>query len=424
MPDLRRHPASPHPSLWVRSTPDLPNTASDADGSSLPARADVVVIGGGIAGISTALHLARAGVPPVVLEARTVASRASGRNDGQLLLGLGEHYNRIVGQFGADQARILWGFIRDNNDALKRELGQHVPECDLRDAGGLRLAQTAHEQAELEQAAALLAEQDIAHELLDPNALRRVLPPAEGFHGALRLPGEAIVQPALMVRGLARLACASGTRLHQGAEVTALQPHGGETCLVLADGRRLLATVVVLCTSALATHLDASGFLATQVFPFRGQVLATDPLPDAVIAPFGQFAMSSNFCYEYFRAHAQRFVIGGMRWSVKGQEEGTLDDETVNPEISANLEAYVARHFPSLRGVAFPHRWTGIMAGTGDGLPLLGALPGRPGVFVHLAFNGYGLSFAFAGGALLAEQVLRGKSDHPAAPLFDPRRFA
>jgi glycine/D-amino acid oxidase-like deaminating enzyme len=134
--------------------------------------------------------------------------------------------------------------------------------------------------------------------------------------------------------------------------------------------------------------------------------------------------MSSNFCYEYFRTHARRFVVGGMRWSVKGQEEGTTDDGVVNPQITANLLGYVERHFPSLRGVAFPHCWTGIMAGTDDALPLLGALPGRAGVFVHLAFNGYGLSFAFAGGALLADLVLHGRSAHPAAALFDPRRFA
>lgn len=407
-----------HPSLWVR----LASGVADATAPP-PARADVVVVGGGIAGIATALHLARAGLQPIVLEARTVAARASGRNDGQLLLGLGEHYNRIVSQFGAERARILWAFIRDNNVALKAELQAHVPECGLRDAGGLRLAQTPHEQSELQQASALLAAEGIAHDLLDATALHAVLPPAEGFCGALRLPGEAIVQPAAMVRGLARVAAAAGARLHQGATVVALERQGTETRVQLAGGGNVAASVVVLCTSALAPQLDPSGFLAAQVFPFRGQVLASDPLPQACIDPFGGFAMSSNFCYEYFRTHAMRFVIGGMRWSVKGQEEGTVDDDVSNPQVTANLLAYVARHFPSLASVTFPHVWTGIMAGTGDGLPLLGALPGQPGVFVHLAFNGYGLSFAFAGGALVADLLVHGRSAHPATGLFDPRRF-
>ena len=84
-------------SLWLRDPSPL---AASRPGSYY----DVVVIGGGIAGVSTALHLARQGTSVALLERQKIASRASGRNDGQLLLGLGEHYNRIHGQFGAERA--------------------------------------------------------------------------------------------------------------------------------------------------------------------------------------------------------------------------------------------------------------------------------------------------------------------------------
>lgn len=407
-----------HPSLWVRESADL---LPLPDG--VPAQTDVVVVGGGVAGISTALHLARAGVDVVVLEAGLVAGRASGRNDGQLLLGLGEHYNRIVGQFGRERARLLWQFIRDNNTALKAELSASVPECDLVDGGGLRLAETEHERAELVEAADMLRAEAIPHTLLDAAALRARLPVAHGFHGGLELPGEAIVQPAAMVGGLAKLATAAGARVCEQARVERLDRHASGIDVHLVSGLRVRAPIVVLCTSALGSDLDDTGFLDRVVFPFRGQVIATDPLPETTIAPFGSAAMSSNFCYEYFRAHRRRFVIGGMRWSVKGQEEGTRDDSVCNPDISRNLQAYVDEHFPSLRDVPFPHAWTGIMAGTPDGLPLLGALPGRSDTFVQLAFNGYGLSFAFLGGAVLAEQIVHGRADHPAASLFAPRRL-
>jgi glycine/D-amino acid oxidase-like deaminating enzyme len=173
----------------------------------------------------------------------------------------------------------------------------------------------------------------------------------------------------------------------------------------------------------LARELDRSGGLQRMVFPFRGQVIATGPLPAAIVQQFPPSAMSSNFGYEYFRVHGQRFVLGGMRWSVPGEELGLIDDSLHNPAITENLREFATTHFPVLAEVDFPHVWTGIMAGTHDGLPLVGALPGAPGAFVLGAFNGYGLSFAFLAGRCLAEMIVDGKSEHAALPMFAPRRF-
>jgi len=403
-------------SLW------LDEAAPFAASRPLPARTDVAIVGGGIAGVSVALHLARAGLHAAVLERGTIGCRATGRNDGQLLLGLGEHYHRVHGQFGAERARLLWDFLRENHEALRAELAGRGIACDLQTRGGLRLAETEHEWTELREAAALLASEGKPHELVPAGALGRRLPAAAGFHGALFLPGEAIVEPVAMVRGLAATAVRSGAVVAEHAEVAAIDGEAGEFTLRLADGRRLAAALVVHCTSALARELDGSGLLARTVFPFRGQVLASAPLPDAVAAKFPPCAMSSNFCYEYFRVHRGRLLIGGKRWSVPGEEVGILDDGAQNPQVTQNLLAYVREHFPDLRGTAFPRVWTGIMAGTPDGLPLLGALPGRAGTYVLGAFNGYGLSFAFLGGRCLAEMLVEGRSTHPAVALFAPRR--
>src|SRR5690606_33273600 len=191
-PPAAASPAVPA-SLWIQESPP-PTTLPDVATGPLPAAADVVVIGAGVAGMCTALQLARCGVSAVVLDAGGVAGRASGRNDGQLLLGLGEHYNRIVGQLGADTARTLWHFIRDNNSGLKAFLRENRIPCDLREEGGLRLAETDHEAAELAESAALLSAEGIPHELLEAAEVAALLP-SVGFLGGMRLPGEAIVQP-------------------------------------------------------------------------------------------------------------------------------------------------------------------------------------------------------------------------------------
>lgn len=405
-------------SLWLREATPF------AGGSALPTETEVAIVGGGIAGIATALHLAERGVRTAVLEQRVVAARASGRNDGQLLLGLGEHYHRIHGQFGTEKARLLWDFLRDNHEALRAAIARAGIDCDLQRSGGLRLAETPHEWTELQTAAALLAAEGKAHRLVPPAELSSWLPAGVAFHGALFLDGEAIVQPVRMVRGLASAAATAGAAIVEGADVVAIDGDAGDFRLHLHDGRAVRAAIVVHCTSTLARSLDGSGLLARTVFPFRGQIVATAPLPAEVVRQFPGCAMSSNFCYEYFRVAGGRFVIGGKRWSVPGEQLGILDDDGHHPQITENLLGYVHEHFPVLRGVAFPHLWTGIMAGTADGLPLVGALPGAPGQFALLAFNGYGLSFAFLAGRCLAEQIVDGASAHPAMPLFAPRRFA
>jgi glycine/D-amino acid oxidase-like deaminating enzyme len=404
-------------SLWLQETPPFRACAS------LPATTDVLVVGGGIAGVSTALHLARAGVGVAVLEQETVASRASGRNDGQLLLGLGEHYHRIHGQFGETRARLLWDFLRDNHEALRKALGESGVDCELDQSGGLRLAETPHEWKELGEAATLLSREHKPHRLVPAGELARWLPAGTGFHGALHLPGEAIVQPVRMVRGLALAAASAGAQIVEGARVMSIAGGAGNFEVNLYDGRSVRSSILVHCTSALARELDTTGLLARTVFAFRGQVLATDPLPAAVAAQFPAYAMSSNFCYEYFRMSRGRFVIGGKRWSVPGEELGILDDSTHHPQVTQNLLDYVHEHFPVLRDTPFPHVWTGIMAGTPDGLPIVGALPGRSGEFALLAFNGYGLSFAFLAGRCLAEMIVDGQSLHPSIALFAPRRF-
>ena len=176
-------------------------------------------------------------------------------------------------------------------------------------------------------------------------------------------------------------------------------------------------------TSALAPSLDRSGFLSRVVFPFRGQIVATRELSQEQLDAIPRYAMSSHFCYEYFRVHGKRMTLGGMRWSVKGEENDITDDQSVNAEVTHNLVRYLEKHFPSLVDVGLDAEWTGIMAGSPDALPLVGEIPGRAGEYACLAFNGYGMSFAFLAGQCIAEMMQDGRSSYPASRLFRPSRF-
>jgi len=228
-----------------------------------------------------------------------------------------------------------------------------------------------------------------------------------------------------MTKGIARLAELEGTKILTHSKVYNVSPTSDGHVVELGNGEKISTVMVVYCTSAFMRlkDFDPGNFFTSHVFSYRGQIIATDPLDAELIKPFDGYAMSSNFCYEYFRTYDNRFVLGGMRHSVKGQEENTRDDKVVNPEITQNLLGYVDKHFPTLRGVEFPNAWTGIMAGTNDGLPLVGRIPGHPGIYTSSAFNGYGLSFAYKAGEIIKELIVDGIASHPAAPLFNPKRF-
>ncbi len=408
-------------SLWLHERPKIRgNSRREA---RPPVHCDVAIIGGGVAGVMTAFHTSRLGLSVAVLERTQIAARASGRNDGQVLLGLGEHLNRIVGQWGERRGLELWRFLDENQRALTQLIRDEDLPCDFVQEGGIRLSETAAEQAELIESASLMERAGISHRLHDRDELARLLPLGREFHGGLFLAREAIFDPAAFVVALAERAQAAGATLIEDNGVRAVQGSGGEFELTLDDHTTLRCSIVVHATSALAPDLDRSGFLAKSVFPFRGQVLATNELPEDIAARMPRWAMSSNFCYEYFRMHGNRMTLGGMRWSVKGEETGTTDDTKRNPEVSAKLRAYLARHFPDIAAHGIAREWTGIMAGTSDGLPLLGELPGRPGEYACLAFNGYGMSFAFLAGLCIAEMIDSGRASHPTAVMFRPDRF-
>lgn len=388
--------------------------------SQLPKQADVVVIGGGIAGASVAYHLANEGVHVVLFEAGEIASRATGRNDGQILVGTCEHYNRIVSHRGREDARKLLEFVQKNNSELRSLINYHIPEAVPGTWGGIHFAETEAEFKELEEAVKLMKEDGVECSVIEAGNIKL---PVEGFHGAMRIASEAIVHPVAMTRGLLRRAIDLGASIYPHHPVSEVIKTDDGHAVRLEDGQEIQTLVVVHCTSALGTELDQSGFLKSQIFPYRGQIIATDSLGASKVSNLCNLAMSSNFGYEYFRVYQDRFLLGGMRWSVKGQEENTTNDRVSNSDITRNLLEYADKHFPTLRGVKFPHVWTGIMAGTNDGLPIVGGIPGQQGVFALTAFNGYGLSFAFKAGEVIKDQIVNGQSDNPAASMLDPRRF-
>ena len=339
----------------------------------LPDKADVVVIGGGIAGTSLLWHLARRRIDAVLLERHHIAWGASGRNAGFLLAGVASSYAEAVKAYGRQKAREVWEITNENHDRMiEAARGQDV---------GHRRRGTAVLPASEEERALLIESEQLLQE--------------DGFIArwdGTRLinPRDGEIDPSTMVAALARQASAGAIR--EGVNVTSLtaRRHG----VTVTSGEDMCeAGVVILATNAYTSQLAPS----VKIQPIRAQMAATAPESKSVF----DMPVYSNHGYRYWRQLASgEVLIGGWR-DTSPETEKTFDDEPT-PEIQEHLDRAVSE-----LGVKseVTHRWAGTMGFTESGLPMAGPLDGMPNVYICAGFTGHGMGFAFMTAKQVAESI-------------------
>lgn len=345
---------------------------------------DVVVVGGGVTGCAAALALARAGAHVVLHEARQIASGASGRNGGFALRGGALPYDRARERLGRERARDLWRLTESAIDRIESLAGDA-----FRRVGSVRLAADDAERAELQAELEALREDDFAAEWRDDLA--------GPFAGAILHPRDGSLQPARWVRRLAQLAADAGAEVRERSRVRKLVDIAAKHVVIATDGY----------TGGLLPELDAA------VRPTRGQVVVTEPLSELRF----ERPHYARRGYDYWhQTRDRRLVVGGRR-------DVALDAEFTGEERTTEVvQEAIERLVHELLGYvpAITHRWSGIWGTTRDALPLVGPLPGFPGVWVACGYSGHGNVLGLACGELVAEAIA-GRVD-PVLALFDPGR--
>jgi gamma-glutamylputrescine oxidase len=367
----------------------LAEPAEPLEPSRIEGAVDVAVVGGGITGCSCALALAEAGLSVRLFEAREIAGGASGRNGGFALRGGAAPFPVLAESIGGDATAALWRWTEEELVVLARLAGDA-----FRRTGSLRLAADDEERDELRVEYEALRNAGFAAEW------REDLPvPLSGrYPAALFHPDDGVLQPARLVRGLARRAAAAGVDVRERTRVSVLEQAGADTVVVTTDGY----------PSGLLGELEGL------VVPTRGQVIATEPLDELLfeVPHYGRH----GFDYWHQRLDG-RIVAGGFR-DVSLDSEFTADEVTtavVQDALERFVEGLVGR------ALRVDYRWAGIFGMVFDFLPVVGRVPGEDGLWMAGGYSGHGNVLGFACGRLVAGALLG--EDDPKLALFDPARL-
>ncbi|MFO6464451.1 NAD(P)/FAD-dependent oxidoreductase [Jannaschia sp. KMU-145] len=369
------------PDTWYGRGLDLPDPHPPLRGR---VTADLCVVGGGITGLSAALHGARAGMSVVLLEAQRVGWGASGRNGGQVGSGLNWGQEKLEAKLGPTRARAVWDLCEDAKALTRRLIASHAPEADWR-PGILSVARGETSLGPMAEAAARMDRSyGTALEVLDRDALAARIG-TRAYAGGVLDASAGVVNPLAYALGLARACVAAGVTIHEGSEV-----HRIGDSVAAAQGA-VTARFVLHATNGYGAHL--TGASAARVLPINNFIAVTEPLAaPPMAAPLG--VADDRFVVNYFhQTRDGRLVYGG------GESYGRRFPTDIEARVRANL----ARVYPALSEVRFEHAWGGTLAVTATRLPYLDEV--APGVFSAGGYSGHGLALAGLMGKLCVEAM-------------------
>ena len=387
-------------------------------------RFDVLVIGGGLLGCVTAWMIARDGGSVMLAERDQINQHASGQNAGSLHFQL--EYRMM--ENGIEAARKAAEAMPLHLEAAK--LWSELPEAsgeniEVKQSGGLMLAETAEQAQLLEQKTELERSWGLEVEMLDQQGVQRIAPYlSDSVVAAAYCPIEGKADTRTAAPALARAAMREGVDVRTRCEVTDMSREGSDWRVTLREHgthtRQVRVGAVVI----------AAGVWTTEIGDMIGIDLPTIPLALTMTASLrvphfiSHLVQHAGARLSLKQALDGNVLIGGgwparLMRSADGQPDFTARPELLRESLAGNAAAAIGV-VPQLAGIPALRSWVGTTTVTPDQLPLVGPVPGAPGMFVATGGSAFtlGPSFAEALTALIAGR--RPKTD---LTNFDPLRY-
>jgi 4-methylaminobutanoate oxidase (formaldehyde-forming) len=366
----------------------------------LPAAADVVIIGGGIAGCSVAYHLAKSGCRNVVLLERR-----------QLTCGTTWHAAGLVGQL---RATLTMTRIAQYTAGLLPLLEEETAQATgFRQNGSISIATTAERLEELKRGASSARTFGLEVNLVSPDDIRRLYPilHADDVVGGVHLPKDGQTNPVDTTRALAAGARRHGARIVEGVTVHDVAVEHGRVAGVVTDQGRIAAPAIVNAAGMWARELAARSGVALPLMACEHFYAVTEQVPGLPAALPVLRDLDGRL---YVKEEAGKILFGCFEekakpWGLDGIPEEFCFDE-LPPDLDHFMPAVerALHRLPTLRGVGIRTFFNGPESFTPDNRYHLGEAPGIGGYYVIAGFNSTGIQSAAGAGRLISELILDG----------------
>jgi glycine/D-amino acid oxidase-like deaminating enzyme/nitrite reductase/ring-hydroxylating ferredoxin subunit len=408
-PEERKHTSGKHPSYWIDSIPQQRQFTPLHENLET----DVVIVGAGLAGITTAYCLLQTGKSVVIIEDGFVGSGETGRTTAHIATEPDEGYDTLEQNFGKENAKLIADSYKAALKFIEDTCKKENIDCEFEKLTGYLFLHYSDDEQSLddEMAAAKRAGIEVSDLDMVPGIIQDI-------GRCLRFPNQAQFHPMKYLLGLCKAIVEKGGKIYTETHAETINHEG----IITDKGIQVKAKHVVIATN---TPVNNKIIMHIKQFPFRtyviGALVKKDLLPRALWWDTGDYNINKHFPpYHYARLTEYNdlfdlLIIGGEDHPVGDTHQEDIPEE----DRYALIEDWARRHFPI---EAVIYRWSGQIMEPMDGLAYIGHNPwDKNNVYIITGDSGNGMTHCTIGGILITDLI--NEKENPWKKIYQPSRF-
>lgn len=383
----------------------------------IPKSADIVVVGGGVAGLLTIKKLLDAGIHScVLLEESNLGSHSSSRSNGFIQFKTCKYFHELKDEATAKE---YFNFIHYNNSCFLDFIKNLDIHCELDVMGGLEVALTEEQYHKLQLEDVFLKSLNLAFDpvLLNHNQISKITP-NDHYMGGMFMPLQATFNPQRLISALYDSLGTRKNKIYVNSFVEKVEEDvDGSLFVFIRNSGLIKAKKVVYCTDAYTPQLLPE--FKKHITASRGISIVTSEMN---LAPMLSYPLTLEFGKESIRTHGNRILYSSLKQPTKGKTKAHASyfDRQISSSAleKAKIEMCYKIQKPSL---SIEYAWSSVSSETSDGIPLIGEY--KQNQYMLVGFNGYGLSHVYGGSSIITDMIIKDNSQIPGTKIFDPKRL-